>query len=521
MSEQYEYLVRGALLQCSCGSCQRRLNLPLCHGVYIGKNPVMNSGDYIPEVNVMSFGTCSKTGSKCIPGFAGYAPWLNVNRRLIVGDEEKYALTTNSYLECVTGGRITVVTSGQEYKMTEKDKISKEEKFELTKEERSKIDNILASDGEWKDKVIEIKHIYERHLYNLAPEAFDDYVRKKKSEKEKEKDKIKLKIEEIEGTFLGTTYNDRVMEKYKIIIPLIIETKKEYDDAIKIVENDLSCKLKDKVDIRRVGEALSKDVLRAIPTNDGKIVSKLYTFYDLVKTGAPMDLKTHELSEATGKKEHDFSIWSRPWEYVGVNRNIAVKYKNENDNDNDIYAISPDYMGNFTFGYVGADYFKGLDYDDYTTTVTMIGASGNFLTEGAVEGTTRALDGTLEDGFKYGVLGALNGLRRGVIESSIIGGFKANRVYTKTTESLRKENPDKTDEEMMLLLAAGVAQFGSDLKDDKKTQEEDFEKFKSSLLEKDSWGDNEKDPEYIKDGVNYYYKSNGIDKEKLIEKARR
>ena len=229
-----------------------------------------------------------------------------------------------------------------------------------------------------------------------------------------------------------------------------------------------------------------------------------------------MDLKTHELSDATKNSEHDFSIWSRPWEYTGVNRNIAVKYKD----DNDIYAISPDYMGNFTFGYVGADYFKGLDYDDYTTTVTMIGASGNFLTERAVEGTTRALDGTLEDGFKYGVLGALNGLQRGGIESSIIGGFKANRVYTKTTESLRKENPDKTDEEMMLLLAAGVAQFGSDLKDNKKTQEEDFEKFKSSLLEKDSWGDNEKDPEYIVDGVNYYYKSNGIDKEKLIEKAR-
>lgn len=130
MSEQYEYLVRGALLQCSCGSCQRRLNLPLCHGVYIGKNPVMNSGDYIPEVNVMAFGTCSKTGSKCMPGFAGYAPWLNVNRRLIVGDEDKYALTTNSYLECVTGGRITVVSSGQEYKMTENDYLNSDSYYE-------------------------------------------------------------------------------------------------------------------------------------------------------------------------------------------------------------------------------------------------------------------------------------------------------------------------------------------------------------------------------------------------------
>lgn len=470
MSEKLEYLVRGALLECSCGSYPRRMNLPTCHGVYIGKNPMVNSGDYASADNIPCFGGCkNKNNEPCTPSFTD--PWQVVNRRLIIGDEGDYALTKGgSYLHCMIGGIIRAITSGQEYEMAEKDKISKEEKFELTKEERNKIDNILASDGEWKDKVIEIKHIYERHLYNLAPEAFDEY---------------------------GAIPKDK---------------------RSPINEQKLAKDLKGKVDIREVGKALSNDVVRAIPKKDGKIVSKLYTFYDLVKTGAPMDLKTHELSDATKNSEHDFSIWSRPWEYTGVNRNIAVKYKD--DNDNDIYAISPDYMGNFTFGYVGADYFKGLDYDDYTTTVTMIGASGNFLTERAVEGTTRALDGTLEDGFKYGVLGALNGLQRGGIESSIIGGFKANRVYTKTTESLRKENPDKTDEEMMLLLAAGVAQFGSDLKDDKKTQEEDFEKFKSSLLEKDSWGDNEKDPEYIVDGVNYYYKSNGIDKEKLIEKAR-
>ena len=470
MSEKLEYLVRGALLECSCGNYPRRMNLPTCHGVYIGKNPMVNSGDYASADNIPCFGGCkNKNNEPCTPSFTD--PWQVVNRRLIIGDEGDYALTKGgSYLHCMIGGIIRAITSGQEYEMAEKDKISKEEKFELTKEERNKIDNILASDGEWKDKVIEIKHIYERHLYNLAPEAFDEY---------------------------GAIPKDK---------------------RSPINEQKLAKDLKGKVDIREVGKALSNDVVRAIPKKDGKIVSKLYTFYDLVKTGAPMDLKTHELSDATKNSEHDFSIWSRPWEYTGVNRNIAVKYKD--DNDNDIYAISPDYMGNFTFGYVGADYFKGLDYDDYTTTVTMIGASGNFLTERAVEGTTRALDGTLEDGFKYGVLGALNGLQRGGIESSIIGGFKANRVYTKTTESLRKENPDKTDEEMMLLLAAGVAQFGSDLKDDKKTQEEDFEKFKSSLLEKDSWGDNEKDPEYIVDGVNYYYKSNGIDKEKLIEKAR-
>lgn len=41
MQETYEYVVRGALLYCDCGSHHRRLNLPKCHDIYIGQNPVM------------------------------------------------------------------------------------------------------------------------------------------------------------------------------------------------------------------------------------------------------------------------------------------------------------------------------------------------------------------------------------------------------------------------------------------------------------------------------------------------
>ena len=483
MSEQYEYLVRGALLQCSCGSCQRRLNLPLCHGVYIGKNPVMNSGDFIPEVNIMSFGTCSKTDSKCTPGFAGNYPWLNVNRRLIIGDEENYALTTQSYLECVTGGRITVVTSGQEYEMTEKDRINKQEKFELTKEERNEIEDILASDGEWKDKVIKIKHIYEKHLYNLAPEAFDDYAKSKKAldkERQEIKEKNQREFEEIVSR-KNISYEEKVIKadeffrKAKEIEKL---AKEKHEEAMNLLENNLKQELKGKVDIRQAGKALSDDVLRAIPKNEGRLISKLDTFYDLVKTGAPMDLKTHELSKATGNPAHDFSIWARGWE------DKTEKYKDENGNKMDY--VSRDYMGNFTFGYVGADYFKEVDFDDYTTATTMVGTGAG------------------------GVLGATPG--------AVIGGTITNM----SPSVFRILNPDKTDEEMMLLTAAGVAQYGSNLKNSFPNPlkvAENTKKYISSIVS-GNWGDNEKDSEYIKDGINYYYETNGIDKKEEIYKER-
>ena len=37
---QFPYLVRGAELYCNCGTHKRRLNLPICHGVYTNGKPM-------------------------------------------------------------------------------------------------------------------------------------------------------------------------------------------------------------------------------------------------------------------------------------------------------------------------------------------------------------------------------------------------------------------------------------------------------------------------------------------------
>ena len=61
----YEYLVRGATLICSNGTHKRKLNLPKCHGVYIGEHPVMHELECVSEAvcgrdkcNIAFFGIC-------------------------------------------------------------------------------------------------------------------------------------------------------------------------------------------------------------------------------------------------------------------------------------------------------------------------------------------------------------------------------------------------------------------------------------------------------------------------------
>ena len=65
--EEIRYLVRGAVLKCSCGSHKRKLNLPESHGVYIGENPIVNQTDCRvgDHANIPAFGVCESAGNPC------------------------------------------------------------------------------------------------------------------------------------------------------------------------------------------------------------------------------------------------------------------------------------------------------------------------------------------------------------------------------------------------------------------------------------------------------------------------
>lgn len=144
----FEYLTRGALMQCSSGEICRRLNLPQDHGIFYGDTlePVVNQSDCIigDEENIASFGLCTgsnhldevvtldspatfgaegvrteaynrntcKTGFKCAP-LVVYPGWINTYKKTEMGESKKAAVSTKSFLVCLRGGLIYPINSGQ------------------------------------------------------------------------------------------------------------------------------------------------------------------------------------------------------------------------------------------------------------------------------------------------------------------------------------------------------------------------------------------------------------------------
>ena len=163
---QFPYLVRGAELYCSCGTHKRKLNLPICHGVYTNGKPMMHEEDCEvgDDKNIPSFGICqseenplnkswlAKTAEKiknfftgeeededadkiilqtedgqnvkgypCTPCIVG--TWKDVyesekilrNNADATSEGDKLsALTQRSFLVCANGGLIEPISSGQE-----------------------------------------------------------------------------------------------------------------------------------------------------------------------------------------------------------------------------------------------------------------------------------------------------------------------------------------------------------------------------------------------------------------------
>ena len=149
-----EYVVRGAVMRCRCGTHQRKLNLPLSHGAYYDEHPLIHaldcrSGDdqNIPTLGICKTGTIGKyvpnladitlqkevldeyglatgktkgalKGPPCIPKIIG--AWMSTHpeTEIVANDSSidvRYeAVVLHSFLTCKYGGMIEFRTSGQE-----------------------------------------------------------------------------------------------------------------------------------------------------------------------------------------------------------------------------------------------------------------------------------------------------------------------------------------------------------------------------------------------------------------------
>ncbi|MCX7749288.1 MAG: DUF4280 domain-containing protein [Clostridia bacterium] len=128
MPDGSSYIVRGAKMVCSCGSHGRRINLPVSHGSYVNKKPMMNEWDCVPIKNIPEFGVCGSpanpsnasvslvgengspvTGKPCLPVISSC--WMDTKEDTKV--EGFAALTTDSKIICNLGGKITFKSDGQ------------------------------------------------------------------------------------------------------------------------------------------------------------------------------------------------------------------------------------------------------------------------------------------------------------------------------------------------------------------------------------------------------------------------
>ena len=128
MSEQNYYIVRGAKMVCDKGTHPRKINLPNSHGSYANEKPMMNKKDNVVNKNISYFGICTGdcpssddiylitedgrtvNGKKCQVTIL--KEWLKTKEDTLVKGED--ALTTDSFLVCKYGGKITFISNGQE-----------------------------------------------------------------------------------------------------------------------------------------------------------------------------------------------------------------------------------------------------------------------------------------------------------------------------------------------------------------------------------------------------------------------
>ncbi len=119
--QKREYLVEGAELTCSQGSCNGKLKIPEGHHYLSGDRKKANCRDCVEGGNIPYFGNCSLRGKE--GGCEGFMlldeQWRNTERPFH-GFEVEYvdgepAIITSSVLLCKRGGIIRPVTSGQGY----------------------------------------------------------------------------------------------------------------------------------------------------------------------------------------------------------------------------------------------------------------------------------------------------------------------------------------------------------------------------------------------------------------------
>ncbi len=105
-----KYVPQGVYLACDKGTTPTEFKITNNNNVFLFEEPVANTGDMAPNVNILPFGSCSvKNGSSCMPV---PTPWQGFEDGIFIGNFNP--LLEDSVMQCGVGGKIEIHYSLEE-----------------------------------------------------------------------------------------------------------------------------------------------------------------------------------------------------------------------------------------------------------------------------------------------------------------------------------------------------------------------------------------------------------------------
>jgi hypothetical protein len=153
------------------------------------------------------------------------------------------------------------------------------------------------------EKAEQIGEVYERWLYSLAPEAFDEYAKARRNYDKRRED---YESKHGKNKYPPTDQDAKLIKADEKLAKTLHGTH---------------------VNIRSVAQRFGDDVAKISG------YTNLPEFYDMVQTEHPLDLKGRKLNN-----QHTYSIWSRSW---------------DGNPKNEYGAPQKDFVGNYLYGYYG------------------------------------------------------------------------------------------------------------------------------------------------------------------------
>lgn len=302
-----EYVVYGMKAKCSQGTMENYLTTDVGHGVVYQGQPLLNANDHTPQVNLTHFGDCH---ARAI--FEQAKDQFNEKYKSD-GDDGFFEKTGKMIAKTV----VNTVISVKEY-------------FGIRKCEL--------------DTPIPWEYVNSTHRIDGAPALTAESLCTCRyggiiSVVIEGEEQVNVELELVDAKVAA--YENALIEQHGELLELAQQKENgELSDTEILV---LRAELK-KINIMEVLYSMGDEINEMVAIQNNK--NEFINFINLVNSDQPLDLKNRKPINPKTGQEYNFYIWQLPW------------------GDGTGNAISPDYAGNWLYGYMGAEYFTTFAEDE-------------------------------------------------------------------------------------------------------------------------------------------------------------